>query len=148
MLKAPMIAAVVAVTAAAAQETAHLSIATSASAVAAKKATLRVDVEPKPNMHVYAPGQKDYIVIQLKLDENPAIVAAKAKFPAPEKYTMPALNETQLVYSKPFRITQDVTLKSASGPVTIKGTLRYQACDDKICYIPQNVPVSWTVGGK
>jgi hypothetical protein len=27
----------------------------------------------------------------------------------------------------------------------IKGTLRYQACDDTICYMPKNVPVSWSI---
>ena len=59
---------------------------------------------------------------------------------------MPALNETQLVYAKPFRITQQLTLKSPpSGPVTIKGSVRYQACDDTICYLPKTVPVEWTV---
>jgi len=139
----------IALAAVAQQETAHLKISTSVTAVAGKKATLQLDVEPKPGMHVYSPGQKDYIVVQLTLEANPAVTAAKAKFPAGEKFVMPALNETQIVYSKPFRITQDVTLKSAPGaPVTVKGTLRYQACDDKICYVPQNVAVSWNIGVK
>jgi hypothetical protein len=57
------------------------------------------------------------------------------------------LNETQLVYSKPFRITQDIRFvkPGAGAPRTIKGTLRYQACDDKICYLPTTVPVQWAV---
>ena len=58
---------------------------------------------------------------------------------------MEILKETQLVYSKPFRIAQDVTLKEPSAPLTIKGTVRYQACDDTICYRPTNVPVQWTI---
>jgi hypothetical protein len=29
--------------------------------------------------------------------------------------------------------------------LTIAGTLDYQACDDKVCLIPQSVPLSWTV---
>ena len=130
----------------AAQETAHLTIATSASAQAGK-ASLVVDVTPKPTMHVYSPGQKGYIVITLTLHPDPAFTAAKAKYPAGEKLFMKILNETQLVYSKPFRITQDIRfVKARAGaPRTIKGTLRYQACDDKICYLPQNVPVSWTI---
>jgi hypothetical protein len=28
--------------------------------------------------------------------------------------------------------------------VTISGTLEYQACDDKICYNPALLPLSWT----
>ncbi len=130
-------------------ETAHLVMAVSAtpeSAAAGKKVTLALDVTPKPKMHVYSPGQDDYIAITLTLEANPAITAAKAKYPAGEKFLMAALNETQLVYAKPFRITQDVTLKSAMGEaLTIKGSVRYQACDDKICYLPVTIPVEWRI---
>ena len=133
-------------------ETAHLVVTTSASAAAVArggKVTLQLDVAPKPKMHVYAPGQEGYIAIVLTLDADPGVAAAKAKYPVGEKYVMPALNETMLVYAKPFRITQDVTIKSSdAGPRTIKGTLRYQACDDRICFLPKNVPVEWTVAVK
>jgi thiol:disulfide interchange protein DsbD len=130
-------------------ETAHLVVTTSVAAEAAPggKVSLLVEVEPKPSMHVYAPGQKGYQAIALTLDAGPSFTAAKAKYPAGEKLFMPLLNETQLVYSKPFRITQDVTLRAAAapGPLTVKGTLRYQACDDKICYRPVTIPVAWTL---
>ena len=49
----------------------------------------------------------------------------------------------------------DVTFASAAtlrqlgiDPATslkIDGTLRYQACDDVICYLPESRPVSWTI---
>ena len=48
------------------------------------------------------------------------------------------------MYAKPFRILQDIT-SAKPGPLTVKGTLRYQACDDKVCYRPTNVPLEWTV---
>ena len=128
-------------------ETAHLTVAVSSAAVTAGgKTTLFLDVTPKPKMHVYSPGQEGYIAIALTLDADPGVVAAKAKYPAGEKFVMPALNETMLVYAKPFRIAQDVTIKSAAGAKTIKGSLRYQACDDAICYLPKTIPVEWTVG--
>jgi hypothetical protein len=127
-------------------ETPHLVITTSVSPAAARggKIALRVDVAPKPKMHVYSPGQEGYIAVTLTLDADPAIAAAKAQYPAGEKLLMPLLNETQLVYSKPFRITQDVTVKArAAGAHTVKGTLRYQACDDKVCYLPKSVRLEW-----
>jgi len=131
------------------QNTAHLELKTSSSAgsVARRgKVTLQVDVTPKPKMHVYAPGQDGYIAVDLALTANAAFTAAKARYPAGEKYVMPALNETQIVYAKPFRITQEVTLKSAApGSVTILGTVRYQACDDAICYLPKTIPVEWKI---
>jgi DsbC/DsbD-like thiol-disulfide interchange protein len=133
------------------QETAHLRIATSAVPEAAKagaKVALAVDVTPKPGVHVYAPGQDGYIAITLKVDPQPAIsTVGKPKYPEPEKFVVPAINETQLVFSKPFRITQDVTLASKldSGPLTIKGSIRYQACNDKICFLPTTIQVTWTI---
>jgi Disulphide bond corrector protein DsbC len=142
-----------------ATETKHLVVTTSASPEAVtpgKTVTLAVDVTPKPKMHVYSPGQEGYIAITLTLDANPAFTPAKAKYPAGEKIYMPILKETQIVYAKPFRILQNVTLRPGSGqalrpgtgPLTIKGTLRYQACDDTICYLPTTIPVEWTLKGK
>jgi DsbC/DsbD-like thiol-disulfide interchange protein len=135
------------------QETAHLKIATSVTPDAAKpggKVSLAVDVTPKDGVHVYAPGQEGYIAITVKIDPQSAFsTTGKAKYPEPEKFVMAALNETQLVYNKPFRITQDVTLAAApklgSGPLTIKGSIRYQACNDKVCFLPTTIPVTWTV---
>jgi hypothetical protein len=130
------------------QETKHLTVITSSSPDApapGKRVSLAVDVAPKPKMHVYAPGQDGYIAITLTLDPDPSFTAAKPKYPAGEKILIKILNETQLVYSKPFRIAQAITLRpAAKGPsMTVKGTLRYQACDDAICYLPTTIPVEW-----
>lgn len=147
-------------------DTAHLRLTTSASdqtVAVGHRVTLLVDVAPKPKVHVYAPGQEGYIAIALTLDADPAFTAGQARYPAGEKLFMKVLNETQLVYSRPFRIAQDVTLaltpemrqralRPGSGQAAadgaslrITGSLRYQACDDKICYLPLSVPVAWTV---
>jgi hypothetical protein len=130
-------------------ETAHLSLVLSRrpeTVTPGGKVTLQIDVTPKPKMHVYAPGQEGYIPIALTLTADSGFTAAKAKYPAGEKYVMPAINETQIVYARPFRITQEITLqRSVSGTATIKGTVRYQACDDAICYLPKTVPVEWTL---
>lgn len=131
-------------------ETKHLTLTTSSGPVTAGKLPLYVDVTPKPAMHVYAPGQPGYIVVELKLDADaPVTAAGKPKYPAGEKVVMAALKETQLVYATPFRITQDVARRAGtgSGALTIKGTLRYQACDDTICYKPATLAISWTVDG-
>ena len=125
-------------------ETKHLTITPSVSQ-AGGRISLIVDVVPKPKMHVYAPEQKDYIPISLTLTVTDGVRAGQAQFPKAEKWFFEPLKETQLVYSKPFRITQPVTLTKSPAAVTINGTLRYQACDDSICYLPQNVPVSWTI---
>ena len=131
-------------------ETKHLKISASASPVSAApgaRVSLFVDVAPKPKMHVYAPDQKDYIPVALTIDADASSFKAGApQFPKAETYFFAPLKETQRVYSKAFRIIQPVTLApTAKGEVVIKGTVRYQACDDAICYVPQNVPISWSI---
>ena len=132
-------------------DTRHLTATLSAAQAAIApggRTSLFVDINPKPKMHVYSPEQKDYIPVSIALDANPAFKAERAVFPKPEKMFFAPLKETQLVYSKPFRIVQNIVLKSQQsnvGEIRITGTLRYQACDDAICYLPKDVPVSWTV---
>src|SRR4051812_33750239 len=110
------------------------------------RTTLFVDIVPKPTMHVYAPGEKDAIAVTLTLTATDAFKADAPQFPKPEQFFFAPIKLTQLIYSKPFRITQPLTVaKTAKGTLTINGTIRYQACDDKVCYTPKTLPVSWTL---
>jgi DsbC/DsbD-like thiol-disulfide interchange protein len=127
----------------------HATILPSPSEVngaAGGKLALFVDVAPKPGIHVYAPGSKDYIPITVKLNAQPAIKAGKVAYPKSEMMTF--ADEKVPVFQKPFRLTQDVTLDKSAKPgsmVTVAGTVSYQACDDRVCYPPESTPVSWTV---
>ena len=59
------------------------------------------------------------------------------------------------VYQQPFDLVQEVTIpmnddvaKLASTPgesLIIEGTLEYQACDDEVCYLPTQIPLSWNL---
>ena len=115
--------------------------------------SLVVDVTPGPGMHVYAPGATGYRVVNLVLDEAPGMRALETTYPASETYFFEPLNERVPVFQKPFRLTRDVLLDASpqaaaavgsSTSLTVSGRLEYQACDDKICYNPVSVPLSWT----
>ena len=113
---------------------------------AGAKLALFVDVTPKPGIHVYAPGSKDYIPITVKLNAQPEIKAGKVAYPKSD--TMTFADEKVPVFQKAFRLTQDVTLDKSAKPgstVTVTGTVNYQACDDRVCYPPESAPISWTV---
>ena len=81
----------------------------------------------------------------------------EAQFPKPADYYFKPLDEHVRVYSRPFRIVQDVAIDASRdveamlkdrASLTIEATLEYQACDDRICFNPQSVPMSWTVALK
>ena len=115
-------------------------------AAAGGKVSLFVEVTPKPGIHVYAPGSKDYIPISIKLDPSTGVKAGKLTYPKSEMMTFG--DEKVPVFQKPFRLTQDVTLdkSAASGAsLNVAGTVHLQACDDRVCFPPENVPIKWNV---
>jgi DsbC/DsbD-like thiol-disulfide interchange protein len=137
--------------------TRHLSVSSSASADwvrPGQRIALALDISLKPGIHVYAPGVEGYIGIEWTIKPSPAIAAHAVRFPPAEKIALPAIGETAPVYKGNFRLVREITiadqravmpLLDANGNLTIEGALRYQACDDRICYIPQTVPLRWTV---
>jgi hypothetical protein len=118
-----------------------------------QRVALQLDLELKPNMHVYAPGVEGYIAIDWKMKDSAGSASHEVVYPASEKLYLQAIDETVPVYRGHFRLTRDVTIGEeaklmpavdGSGKFAIEGTLRYQACDDRLCYIPQELPVQWT----
>jgi DsbC/DsbD-like thiol-disulfide interchange protein len=129
----------------------HLTIAAHVGAVVVSPGatvSLLADITPNPGIHVYAPGSKGYVPIALTIATKKDITPGKIVYPQSETLFFAPLSETVLVYQKPFRLTRPVTLAKSVKPgttVVITGSVDYQACDDKICFVPEAVPVSWTV---
>jgi DsbC/DsbD-like thiol-disulfide interchange protein len=118
------------------------------SAAAGEKVSLFVDMSPNKGVHVYAPGAKDYLPVKVTLKPTADVKVGKLAYPKSEMVFFAPLKETVPVFAKPFRMTQDVTLAKTVKPgatVSLEGTLEFQACDDNVCYVPESVPVTWTV---
>jgi AhpC/TSA family/Thiol:disulfide interchange protein DsbD, N-terminal len=106
------------------------------------RVTLVVEVDLPPKMHVYAPGVTGYRPVALEIGEDPMIVAHETDFPEPQVLRLEAIGETVPVYQGRFRVLKDVTLspKLRAETASIGLTFSYQACDDKVCYVPTKVP--------
>jgi len=138
----------------------HLELRTypsDASVAPGTRFSLAIDVTPKRGMHVYAPGASSYRVISLNIAPQPHVRAMPLRYPAAEIYHFVPLNERVRVYQKPFTLLVDVVpeataeaRKALAGKteLVVTGTLEYQACDDKACYIPVSLPLSWRVALK
>jgi hypothetical protein len=140
-------------------DTMHLTVHTSLNdtvAAPGKTLSLSFDITPKRNMHVYAPGKHDYQVIAVRVDPQPWLRVEPTKYPPSEIYLMEALNEKVETYGKPFTLVQNVTVLDsaaarkalAAGAVKLSARLEYQACDDKVCYAPQRIPISFALSLK
>jgi peroxiredoxin len=116
--------------------------------------SLIADVTPKRGLHVYAPGAANYRVIALQIEPQAHVRMLPVRYPSSEIYHFKPLNERVPVYRKPFTLAVEVVAdataearKAFSGKdeLVILGTLEYQACDDKVCYNPASLPLSWKV---
>ena len=135
----------------------HLDVTTYASdteVALGNRFSLVFNVEPGEGMHVYAPGAVDYQVISLNVGEQPFVRLLPPEYPPSETYYFEPFDERVPVYQSPFRLAQEVVLAvtpeaqqafRGQDSLTISGSLDYQACDDRICYNPVSIPLSWTV---
>ncbi len=121
---------------------------------AGQRIALLIDVTLKPKMHVYAPGVKTYIPIDWEIKPADGWTVHPASYPESQVLFLPAIDEKVPVFEGQFRIKRDITigqdgkvkpLLDASGKLTLEGTLHYQACDDHMCYLPQDLPLKWTL---
>jgi peroxiredoxin len=139
-------------------ETAHLKFTAYASDPAITVGTrfsVAVEIEPNPGMHLYAPGADElgYRVLGLSLSPLPHTRFEPVAYPASEIYHFEPLDERVPVYQAPFTLLQEAVVSGEPGvedaladidAVTLSGTLDYQACDDRLCYDPVSVPLSFT----
>jgi peroxiredoxin len=117
------------------------------------RTALVLEIDPKPNMHVYAPGVERYIPIDWQMPQSKGWIAFPAAYPASRQLNLPAIKETVPVYNSHIRIVRDLAIGldpelapvlSADRTLTVEGSFRYQACDDKECFLPKTIPLKWT----
>jgi peroxiredoxin len=139
--------------------TAHLKFSaypSNSSVTVGTRFSLALEVEPGENMHVYAPGADDmgYRVIGFNLAPNPLARYEPVHYPESEIYHFEPLDELVPVYQDRFMLLQEIVMNGDAeaestmaelGALTLSGTLNYQACNDEICFLPQSIPVSFTL---
>lgn len=127
-----------------------------ATITAGTRFSVAVQVEPKPNMHLYAPGAEElgYKVISLDLAPVPHVHFEPVEFPESEIFYFEPLDERVPTYHRPFTLLQEAVVSDTPeaeealaeiDALTLSGTFTYQACDDRLCYEPVSVPLSFTL---
>jgi len=119
------------------------------------RVSLIAEIELPPNVHVYSPEVQGYKPIQLSLQSLPGIELQPVVYPNSKILYLEAIQEHVPVFEGKFRIRQDVTVTpskasdairavlSKEKTISITGDLKYQACDQTVCYPPTSVPVKW-----
>ncbi len=117
--------------------------------------SLLLDLELKPKMHVYAPEvQNGYIPIDWKIADSPAFKPSAVDYPKPQVLRLDVIKETVPVYVGRVRLVRNIVIGSdaqvkpmlaGGSELIVDGSLRYQACDDRECYLPATLALKWTL---
>jgi thiol:disulfide interchange protein DsbD len=106
-----------------------------------EKAMAAVVLDIFPGFHAQSrtPTQAYYIKFDAKLDPNPAVTFGEVVYPPGHVEEYPALGKLnvyvgRIVVKVPVQVKPD----APPGPVKITGTLRYQICDDQVCFPPES----------
>jgi len=138
-------------------DTAHLHVTasqTNPEVSVGSRFSIVLDIEPKTDIHVYAPGADamGYRVVTLTLADTPFVRFAPIQYPASDIYHFEPLDERVPVYQHPFRLSQEVVIGASAEAqeafadvdiITLSGRLDYQACNDTLCFDPVSVPLTW-----
>jgi AhpC/TSA family/Disulphide bond corrector protein DsbC len=129
--------------------------ASSDSALAGDRVTLIAELSLNENVHIYAPSVKNYLPLELELISSSGFSSYPVKYPLAKTLYLPVIRERVPVYRGTIQLSQRIIISSCptsllksinrDGDLLVQGTLRYQACDTKICYVPQKVSLQWKI---
>ena len=117
---------------------------------AGKSATVELPFRVISGYHINSNKPTSELLVPTKLSVNPPtnILIAKLTYPAGEDRSFPFSPGDKLnVYTGDFTVTGLVRAARTTPPGTyrVKGILKYQACDDRACYPPGQLPVAFDV---
>jgi len=117
--------------------------------------TLIVDLELKPGIHVYAPGDHTYRVTTVELESDSLFESRDTICPEAMDYYFKPLDEHVPVFEGSVRLLKPVIFKATKetgalsrepgATVTLKAVLEYQACDDRVCFMPESIPIEMVI---
>ncbi len=111
--------------------------------------TLTAHVRLPQGLHVQSnkPRDPDLIPTEISLVLPTGVTLVDVTYPKPSDLTVPGFKQPLAVYPHEFDIVVRVKLGAQvpAGALSLPGTLRYQACNDTVCFPPSRTAISWSV---
>ncbi len=151
-----------------------LLIAGAPLALVAQRGPAKADLVPLVETDTVTPGSDVRVALEVHLPEgyhmnsnkprDPMLIPVVLTVPSPDQSLPAGITVSEIVFPQPTDLTQrgadqplsvfernfaiGVVLKVdagvAPGTITIPARLRYQACDETMCYIPTRAETGWT----
>ena len=112
-------------------------------------ATVTLKVRLPNDIHVQSDKPRDPLLIPTVLTiEAPAgITVQSIEYPKATDLAQPGRKEPLAVFGSEFAITAKLALGAGvpAGDLKLPGTLRYQACNDTVCFPPTRAATEWVL---
>ena len=111
------------------------------------RAALQVRIPDRFHVQSDAPRDPTLIPTVLTIDSPEGVKVTEIVFPQATEFNQIGQAQPLLVFEHEFAIGVGMEIASSvpSGTLEIPGHLRYQACDDRLCYAPVTADVVWTL---
>ena len=109
------------------------------------RAALQVRIPDRFHVQSDAPRDPTLIPTVLTIDAPGGVTVGEVVFPSATEFDQVGQAQPLLVFEHEFTIGVrfDVSATAPTGPMRVPGRLRYQACDDRLCYPPVTADVLW-----
>jgi hypothetical protein len=116
---------------------------------AGAKGTVTLRVKLPGTVHVQSdkPLDKSLIPTVLTIAPPPGVKVEKIVYPAATKLKQEGQSQPLTVFGPEFTITVHlaVAADAVAGELSVPGQLRYQACDEFMCYPPKRADTKWAI---
>jgi thiol:disulfide interchange protein len=108
------------------------------------RVALRVLLPEKLHANSNKPRDPSLIPTVLTLAPPPGVSVEEIVYPDASDLVQKGVDQPLSVFEREFFIGVSLKLAAdAAGEIAIPGRLRYQACDDAVCYMPATATVEW-----
>jgi thioredoxin:protein disulfide reductase len=111
------------------------------------RVALRISLPEGFHVQSNQPRDPTLIPTVLSIDPPPGVSALEVVFPKAIDFEQKGGAQPLAVFEREFLIGARLQVdgRQPPGDLVIPARLRYQACDDKVCFRPMTADVSWTV---
>ncbi|HKQ57944.1 MAG TPA: protein-disulfide reductase DsbD N-terminal domain-containing protein, partial [Candidatus Eisenbacteria bacterium] len=113
------------------------------------RAEARITIRVREGWHINAnPPSLDYMIpTEVSLDAAGGITIGKPVYPKAREQKLSFEDKPLRVYDREVEVRVPIVAVAgtAQGPVTVKGTVGFQACNDAMCLAPASIPFELAV---
>jgi hypothetical protein len=101
---------------------------------------LTVELIIEPGLHVYGqPIPEGYIPLAIEVAPIEGLVVGNPQWPTPHPFRVAGLDEAFYVYEGTVAVSLPVTLTQEGDDQTLQVGVRYQACSNTDCFLPNSI---------